>query len=262
MTGKTHQVGGEFCAIAGFILLKENGYFLKDVNPYLQLLTMYPFAIWGSKALDLDHGENSMPMRDVFSRIAHKALHLTERGYSRIKSRLDDPNISAKEKRDLRKSFRYKFCKFFNASHRSWQTHSDLTLFVVVGLLLGFPTLFSSLGIIDLALMHLMSVGITLGMLSHLVLDALTTDGIHLLLLRGVNVTLLGKSKVQLPEKLHLVPRSRLFSCESKWESFVRGLLNILTVFSLGYLVMLLECPDLPETLILKLYSLIKTIRG
>ena len=258
MTGKTHQVGGEFCAIAGFILLKENGYLLENVNPYLQLLTMYPFAIWGSKALDLDHGEDSIPMRDILSRTVYKLLHLTGRSYSKIKSQLDNPNISAKEKRDLRKSFRYKFCRFFNARHRSWQTHSDLMLVIIVGLLLGLPILFSSLGMIDLALIHLMLVGVSLGMLSHLALDALTTDGIHLLLLRGINVTLLGRSKFQLPEKLHLVPRSKLFSCESKWESFVRGLLHILTIFSLGYLIMLLECPDLPDTLILKLYSIIR----
>lgn len=261
MTGKTHQVGGEFCVVAGFIFLNQNGYLLKDVNPYLQLLTMYPFAIWGSKALDLDHGEGSIPMRDIFSRFIHKLLHLTKNGYQRAKVKLDDPNVSAKDKRTLRKSLRYKFYKFFNASHRSWQTHSDLTLAVIVGLLASFNYIFLSLGIIDQALMHLILVGTTLGMLSHLVLDALTTDGIHLLLTRLINVTVFRKVRFQLPEKLHLVPRSKRFSCESKWESFVKGLLSILTILSLGYLVITLECPDLPSNLILKLYNILKGVK-
>lgn len=257
MTGKTHQVGGEFCVIAGFIFLKDKGYLLQDVHPYLQLLTMYPFAVWGSKASDLDHNYNSIPMKDAISTTVYRLLHLTGGGYSRMKAKLDDPNVSAKDKRNLRKSFRFKFCKLFNARHRSWQTHSDLTLACVVSAsvyLLNMP----GLDFADKVLLNLMTVGLFMGMASHIVLDALTTEGIPLLLMRLINITLFRKSSFQLPEQLHLVPKSKFFSCESKWEDFIRKLLRVLTYFALIYAVVTVQFPDLPSTLILKLYGLLR----
>ena len=257
MTGKTHQLGGELSAVVGFLILKENGYLLGDANPYVQLLAMYPFALWGSKALDLDHHDDSLPMKDVFSVAISKLLHLTYKPYKKMQSKLKDDSVSPAKKRSIRKSWRYKFCKTFNASHRSWQTHSDLTLFALVATLWWvFHSL--TLSATNLILLYVMLVGASLGMLSHIVLDALTTDGIQLVLSRVINVTLLGKCKLQLPETLHLVPRNGRFSCESNWEKFIRKLLRVLTVVSLVYLVVILEDPELPYKLILSVYNLIK----
>lgn len=257
MTGKTHQMGGELSALVGFILLKENGYLLEDTNLYLQLIAMYPFALWGSKALDLDHHKDSIPMKDMFSVGLNKLLHITYKPYRRMKDKLENQEVNPKKKRRIRRSLWFKFCKGMNASHRSWQTHSDLTFLLLVGLFWWVfnSTLFSST---DLVLLYIILVGATLGMLSHLVLDALTTDGIHLLIFRGINLTILGKAKVQLPEKLHLVPRSRKFSCESDWEKFMRVLLRILSVVSFVYLVVITEDPDLPYKLIEWVYRFLK----
>lgn len=257
MTGKTHQLGGELSAVLGFVLLKEKGLLLSDANLYLQLVAMYPFTLWGAKALDLDHHGDALPMHDVLSVTLSRVLHLTYKPYKRMKTKLEDNGVSPSRKRKIRRSFWYKFCKWANASHRSWQTHSELTFFVLVAVLWWIFNL-SITETTNIVLLYIMIVGAGMGMLSHLVLDALTSDGIPLVLFRFVNLTLLGKSKLQLPERLHLVPKSGAFSCESNWESFISKLLRLFTVVSVVYLVIILEYPELPHKLILWIYSLIK----
>lgn len=257
MTGKTHQLGGELGAVLGFVLLKENSFLLSDANPYLQLIAMYPFSLWGAKAMDLDHHGDSLPMHDVLSVTISRVLHITYKPYKKMKEKLESAEISPSRKRKIRRSFWYKFCKWANASHRSWQTHSELVLIVLVAVLWWVINL-SVTGTTNIVLLYIMIVGAGMGMLSHLVLDALTTDGIHLVIFRLINITLLGKSKFQLPEKLHLVPKSGAFSCESNWESFIGKLLRVFTIVTLVYLVIVLEDPELPRRLILWVYSLIK----
>lgn len=257
MTGKTHQLGGELSALLGFIVLKEKGYLLEDVNPYLQLIAMYPFALWGSKALDLDHHKDSIPMRDLFSVCVHNVLHITGKPYKVMKTKLESSDVSSKKKKQIRKSLWFKLCRMLNASHRSWQTHSDLTLIFLIGV---FWLVFSSflINTSDMVLLSVISIGVLLGMVSHLILDALTTDGIHLLIFRFINLTVLGNSKVTLPEKLHLVPASKKFSCESDWEKLVRVLLRILSVVSLIYLIIIVEDPELPYKVIMWFYKILQ----
>lgn len=257
MTGKTHRAGGALVAVVGFVVLKDKGYILQDANDYIQLLAMYPFAIWGSLASDLDHNRESVPCKDIFSVGINKLLHLTRRSYSKYSEALKSDRYNAKEKRAIRKSTRYRTAKFFNARHRSWQTHSDLTLLSLIGLFIWL-LVGASLTSSEVVLVNIMATGVLLGLISHLVLDSLTTDGIHLLLARLINVTALAKSKFQLPEKLHLVPKSKFFSCESKWESFIRWLLNCLTVFSFGYFVFVIDKPQWSVTLLHFIESVMK----
>lgn len=256
MTGKTHRAGGAFVAVVGYVVLRDNGFTLKDSNDYIQLLAMYPFAIWGSLASDLDHNPDSIPCKDIFSVFVNKLLHLTRKSYKRYSEVLKSDSYDAKTKRRVRNSIRYRVSRFLNARHRSWQTHSDLT-FLALMLAVMFLFFRMSLTSTDTVLVNIMSTGVLLGLISHLVLDALTTDGIHLLLMRAINLTILGKSKFQLPEKLHLVPRSKFFSCESKWETFIRWLLNSLTVFSFGYFIFVIDKPQWSVSLLHFINSLV-----
>ena len=137
MTGKTHRAGGFLCSVVGFALLRENNLLLPNVNEGLQWLMMYPFCMWGSVASDLDHHWQSCPMKDPPSYVVNKLLHLTA------------PVQKSLEKAGDKKSGVYKVAKTFNASHRSWQTHSDLTLFVMIGLLIAVLNNNFGLGQID-----------------------------------------------------------------------------------------------------------------
>ena len=118
MTGKTHKVGGMLCAVSGFILLRNSNMLLPNVNEFIQLAVMYPFAMWGSTAPDLDHHWESCPDKTLPNYVVNKALHITK-----PLMKLTESNKS---------SGVYKFAKMMNASHRSWQTHSDLTLLLVI----------------------------------------------------------------------------------------------------------------------------------
>ena len=109
MQGKTHRIGGVLCAATGYVLLSSKGLLLKDVNPLLQLAVMYPFAIYGSVMPDLDHHWESAPVRDPVSWGINKVLHLAN-GKSNIAKPL----------------------KLFDAKHRSWQTHSDIFLILLI----------------------------------------------------------------------------------------------------------------------------------
>ena len=143
MTGETHKAGGMLMSIVGFALLKNNNLLAPDVNLGLQWLVIYPFCMWGSIASDLDHNPNAIPMKDYPSKLINKALHITK------------PIEDATE--NNKKSFLYKISHFLNARHRSWQTHSDLTLGIMIFLLYKLLTI-QTLGtpnITDLVLIRL-----------------------------------------------------------------------------------------------------------
>lgn len=206
MTGETHRVGGVLSALAGFSYLYSQGMLVNEVSPLLQFLIIYPFAIWGSVAPDLDHHEKSIPCRDLISRGINKLLHATTE---------DRRQAPASQ----RKTAAYKIAGFFDAKHRSWQTHS-VALLVVSCLVLWW--LGSCKGFFGTAvtpnwiIFRLIGIGIALGVASHMILDAITPSGIHILslkLFKGV------------PSKLKLVPPANFFSTGGKWEMLVRALL-------------------------------------
>lgn len=56
MQGKTHRQGGVLVALVAFQYMKSKGLLIPNTNEYVQLLVMYPFALWGSIApLSLIH---------------------------------------------------------------------------------------------------------------------------------------------------------------------------------------------------------------
>ena len=108
-----------------------------------------------------------------------------------------------------------------NPHHRSWQTHSILVTGGFCFLMWSIVNLCYVLygNTTTILLLRLMIVGLTVGVVSHLVLDVLTTAGIH---------TIPGK-------KLRLVPKSSMFATGTPWESFIMKLLCLGIILLSGY---------------------------
>ena len=240
MTGKTHRAGGMLVSILGFAYLRQHGLLLGNVNEGLQWLIMYPFCMWGSVASDLDHSWESCPMHDYPSKIVNKVLHAPKA----VKDLMDATPIPS-----ARRSFFYKVCDCLNASHRSWQTHSDLTLFVFMFLLMcTMEGHISSFQAVDMAIARLILTGLCLGIFAHLLLDCLTPDGIWLMGLVWLNWLLnwLGFKDVKLPRKLHFVPRGlHFFDTGGVWEQWVYKVLNIVTYIALVWLLFVTLLPSI-----------------
>lgn len=211
MTGKTHRVGGVLSCLGGYILLKENGMLLGDVDPLLQLTVMYPFAIYGSVVSDLDHAWESSPCRDIVSYVINKILHLTtpiNEGKTGVLSLLD-------------------------ARHRSWQTHSDLFLFLMM--FVSSVLLNQSVNNADHIIIRLIFMGLVLGISSHLVLDMLTPEGIWFISL--VFVKKLFGLKF-LPSKVSFVPNTEFFRTGGSWEKLIRWLMWLICLFFLFKIIL------------------------
>ena len=207
MTGKTHRVGGMLCALAGYTVLESKGMLISGVNPLLQLTIIYPFAIYGSVFSDLDHNPNSIPSKDIVSVAVNKVLHLSDATKGPL--------------------------SIFNARHRSWQTHSDLFLFIVIAL---FGTLLSSMsGTANSIIIQLVGMGFLLGVISHLILDMLTPEGIWCFgLVAFSKVT--GKKST----KIRFVPKSKFFATGGSWEDCVRAFMWFISILLLVRVIYLM----------------------
>lgn len=207
MTGKTHRVGGMLCVLGGFTYLESKGLLLRNVNPLLQLTVMYPFALYGSIVSDLDHNANSIPSKDIVSVAVNRVLHLT--------SGLNESTGG-----------RNKVFGLLDAKHRSWQTHSDLFLVALMYALYQM-VMETKLATVESVIWSLVGMGFILGVISHLVLDMITPEGIWSFILVGIS-KVTGKKLI--PKKLRLVPDSKFFSTGGPWESLVRNILWICCV--------------------------------
>lgn len=240
MTGATHRAGGMLVSVVGFAYLRSRGMLIPGVHEGVQWLVMYPFCMWGSVASDLDHHWDSCPSKDYPSKLVNMALHISKP----IDSIMSN-NLSEKERRT---NIVYRIVSLFNAKHRSWQTHSDLTLFVMLMLLNGLSDgRFSSLSAVDLAVLSLVLMGLCSGIIAHFVLDMFTPEGIWSVLLCAVNsVVRLLNPKINLPKKIHLVPSSEFFATGGKWELLVRKVLKFCTFLAVAWLMGLFLFPYLP----------------
>lgn len=198
MQGNTHRVGGMLCALAGYTLLEEKGMLIQGVNPILQLTIMYSFAIYGSVFPDLDHHEESIPTHDIVSVGVNKLLHATS-NIRRAGGRLSP------------------FLSIFDAKHRSWQTHSDL--FLGLCLFLSFNYIDRQITTANGVIAKLIFTGFILGVVSHMLLDMITSEGIWCIGLKCISD---ATGRVNLPKKVHLVPKSKFFATGGAWEKLVR----------------------------------------
>lgn len=197
MEGKTHRLGGVLCALIGYSVLDSKGLLIDGVNPLLQLTVFYPFALYGSVVSDLDHGWQSAPEKDPVSFVINKVLHLTT-GIRKKTGRKVSP------------------LGIFDAKHRSWQTHSDLFLAVLVSLFVWM--LNGSADSINGVIFRLVATGFIMGVISHLILDSLTPEGIWFII-----PSIIRRKKVA----FRLVPKSKFFSTGGSWESLVRFLIVV-----------------------------------
>lgn len=243
MTGSTHKAGGMLVSIVGFAILREKGLLLPNVNEGLQWLVMYPFTMWGSIASDLDHHWDSCPQKDYPSRLVNMALHITKP----VKKSLDKTLTDSQKKHNVI----YKVADTLNASHRSWQTHSDLTLFLMLYLLWSvFSGKIVGFGAVDTTIATLVLTGICLGIIAHFILDSITPEGIWMIGLVILNKILkLFNPRINLPQKLHLVPHKKFFATGGKWEQLVQKVLKIATWVALIWFFYVLASPFLSEVI-------------
>lgn len=192
MQGNTHRVGGVLASLIGFTVLEANNMLMPDVNPMLQLVVMYPFAVYGSVISDLDHNWNSTPAKDPVSKGINKVLHLTTD--IRKKTGKSNPLLS-----------------IFDAKHRSWQTHSDM--FLLLSIIFGIWVGSCGLSGISTIIFKLVMFGFILGLISHLVLDALTPEGIWCIV-----PSVMKRKRVT----FRLVPKLKFFATGGPWERLIR----------------------------------------
>lgn len=196
MLGKTHHAGGTVAALVAFEVMRSKGWLIPDCNEFVQLLIMYPFASFGSIFSDLDHGADSIPSKDPIAIGINKVLRM------------------------------------MGAKHRSWQTHSLLVtggfcLFLFALVFLG-NNLIGVSGAIDWACLRLATIGFICGVLSHLILDAFTTAGIH----------------IWPGFKLRFVPKTHAFATGGLWEKIVFYTLIFIIVLLVGKIFIsdILQC--------------------
>lgn len=221
MLGKTHRMGGAVAALGGYTLLKHNGHLVSDIAPLIQLAVIYPFAMWGSIAPDLDHHADSIPAKDPVSKLVHKVLH----AFNKPADKIDDTLGLFKHKT----SPFQKLIKALKCTHRAWQTHSEVTailLWYIYMYVVGQPTS------VENTVVTLVLTGLILGILSHIVLDMFTTAGVP---------TVLGRvfSKV-LPfniRNIRLVPKSSIFATGTLYETYVYRLLSFTATALLIYII-------------------------
>ncbi len=187
MMYRTHKAGGALGMLISFELMRQHNMLIPDLNHFVQLAIMYPASSWGATAPDLDHHWESVKEKTPFNMLAHKLLHLSQ------------------------------------PKHRSWQTHSLLVtgglLFLIYTLVLLGDSLFLSAGLnsYDWVIIRLIVMGVIVGVASHLILDAMSTAGIHII--PGY--------------KLRFVPKSSFFATDSYWETFVYWLCILASAFLL-----------------------------
>lgn len=146
--GRTHKAGGCLAMLATYCYLQSRG-FMPEIHPLVQLLIMYPAASWGSTMPDLDQSFNSLPEKTPVSIAVNKLLYLGK------------------------------------VKHRSWQTHSILTMGLLIFVLLSLVFLsgkYAWFGIDEQSckILYLLVLGLAVGIGSHLLLDLMTYEGIQL----------------------------------------------------------------------------------
>ena len=240
MTGATHKAGGMLVSLVGFELLRQKGLLLPNVNIGLQWLVMYPFTMWGSIASDLDHHWDSCPQKDYPSRLINLALHITKPVKESYEKTMSSKN--------RRKSPAYRIANALNAKHRSWQTHSTLTLYLMFFILyLAFNQKLPSLGAIDSMILTLVLTGICMGIIAHFILDMITPEGIWLISLVMLNSILsVFNPRIKIPAKLHLVPNNSFFATGGAWEQKVQKFLKFVTVVALLWFLFVLLSNVIP----------------
>lgn len=236
MMGKTHKAGGVLCALAGIQVINSITPLASDISPIIQFMVAYPFCMWGSTAPDLDHAWSNVEDKNPINYGIHKVLHVFNEVCDKA------------EMLGNRKNF--KLLKILACSHRSWQTHSELTMLLL--LVIRSLVLVGLLGFIGISgvnkdLVVLIVNGIIMGVGAHLFLDLFTVDGlkiVSLTLIKGIFVSVM-KHKLT-PVKavtFRLVPKMDLFSTGTdEGREYEKNVRKVLTVTTYMYTACWLLC--------------------
>lgn len=214
MMGKTHRAAGGLIALSGFVVAKRYGLLNPAINDVTELLLLYGTSYYGSIAADNDHVWVSSPCNDPLSWIINKILHLTT------------PIRKEMEEKGIDKGIIYKLSGVFDARHRSWQTHSELPLLIILYFL----------SIMNRSYEWILLLGFGLGYLSHALMDMLSSGGYHLLIAKIINKAI---HKRVLPDKIRLVPRDRFFNTGGTFEAGVYRVINFCSTLLALYVVYL-----------------------
>lgn len=150
MQGRTHKAAGCCAMLAAYLYMYHKGVLLDDIHPIVQLAVMYPAASWGSTMPDLDQSSvDTIPDKTPISIAVHTLLHIGK------------------------------------VKHRSWQTHCLVFTVLFVGLLAGLLYLAQTNAWLGTStttynVMLLLLTGFSVGVVSHLLMDFLTYEGIQL----------------------------------------------------------------------------------
>lgn len=232
MTGKTHKAGGVLCALVGVQVINSYTNLSNEISPLIQFCITYPFCMWGSTAPDLDHDWSNVEDKNPINYAINKVLHFFNELYEKAEMVGQEKHL--------------KLFKALSARHRSWQTHSDLTLLLlfVLRYLLIDKFLAGFTSSVDVDILILIINGLLLGTGVHLFLDMLTRAGIKSLILTVVKKVVVslanGKWKDVKPVKIRLVPNREFFGTDSNgtYESTVRKVIQTTTyIYAVLWLV-------------------------
>lgn len=181
MTARTHRAFAVSWAFVGAMILYTSG--LMTVNYWLSAFIMLQVSKVGGLFPDVDHDWSNVKDKTLPNFLINKIIHIS------------------------------------NGKHRSWQTHSiDICLLFVILTFIG-PNMLMGWNIIsatDVTLLALIMCGFSLGWLSHIFADMLTSAGVRVLC---------WKTK-----KIALVPRKFLWiemKTGDDWEEFVYKITRI-----------------------------------
>lgn len=227
MQGKTHFIGGVVGSAVGFLWLRENNMLIQGIDPALQALIMYKAGEYGGQFNDIDHHADAIPFHDPVSRILNHVLHI--------------PNYIQKTglfKRVVRTNSL--FDRLFNAlcvKHRSWQTHGLEVLLLLLWFTHGLMT--RSVNSLSDNVLLLMLLGFNFGVISHFILDTLTSDGIVIVTFHFLKV-IFPKTFYWLPHKFKFVPKTKrgYFATGSTWENIIREILRVVSYWLVIYIIL------------------------
>lgn len=258
MTYKTHKAGGALCAVVGMQIMSKNNVDIEDIAPLIQFMIIYPFSLWGSMLNDLDHDWSNVADKNPVNFVINRTIRVFNSVKSKYDKVSDTTGISMSKGKE-------KVLKTLSAGHRSWQTHSDLTIILLLVLIrLTTRKLWIFQDIKGVEILTLILTGVLIGSLSHLILDMLTPSGINsvvLTLIRSLwrfvfkrikkfrvikliyNVMIQGQERDKGLNtslvKIRLVPKSSLFVTGSSYEAFVHRVLVIATYIYITIIVIL-----------------------
>lgn len=216
---KTHRVGGLLGGLVGYTLLKQGNLLMKDVFGLSLLIITYFSSLYGTCIPELSHRNwCDIPYKGILSWLLWKIFSLPVTIIALIQQNRGKSSI--------------KTATNLNIDSGKWVTHSDI--FLCLSMVVIFNLLSFKPNSIDSCLLISICVGLLCGVVSHLLVDVLSGDGIYSLLLFARRVLNKGKGEV----KFKFQPKG----INSKvWRNIVTYLIIFLSIFLLIRLVYLCQ---------------------